>query len=125
MPEILPIDANWKFQVCSVDGSGFKVAPPRQLKKTYYKNKGWRYAYVIIRWLDEDNEWKHNYRWWVYDMFSQDSWIECCNMWDWLYDGEWCVIEDGVTDDHKEVSAVIRKYMNSTTTHHEDVKYTL
>jgi hypothetical protein len=122
--EIRPIDEKWKFQVCSVDRSGFKIAPPQQIKRTYYKNRPWKYCVVIIKWWDGEME-GYERCIFLYDCFSVERWVEKMNYYDWLYAHQWEVIHEMVTNDHEEVKTTIRKYMYPTTNHHEDVKYTL
>ena len=114
MPELLPIDENWKFQVCSVDGTGFKVCnclPP--LKRTYYKNRPWKYCVVIIRWWDDENEGYDRFIF-FYDCFSVERWTELMNRSDFLYDYQWEVVYEMVSNDYEEVKAVVNKYLYPT-----------
>ena len=110
MPELMPLDASWEIQVCSIDGSGFKVAPPQQIKRTNYRNRPWKDCVVIIRWWDDENEGYDRFIF-FYDCFSVERWTELMNRSDFLYDYQWEVVYEMVSNDYEKVKAVVSKYL--------------
>jgi hypothetical protein len=59
MVELQAIDEGWSFQVASIDGSCYKIAPEEPLKRTFYKNRPWSFLCVIYKWYDEKGD-KYN-----------------------------------------------------------------
>lgn len=104
---IEPIDADWDFKIACIDGkSGYKhFPPPKAVKRTLRKNRPWEYCYIIIRWEDTDDN-GYDYCFFKYDQFSIEAWQTQVNFYDWVYDGEWEIVADGVFNDHKEFSKV-------------------
>jgi hypothetical protein len=73
---------------------------------------------LIYKWYDEeDDKYYYDYHLWTYDSFSQNKWIELCNMCEWLYDDDkWEFVCDKVSNDYKEIQATIREYMQKNNT---------
>lgn len=104
---LLPIDADWEFKVCSVDGSGYKAYPPIKGKRTI--KKPWKFCYCIICWED-DEDIGRDYCIFSYDEFSVEAWQTQVNYYNWVYEGRWEVVADGTFDAKDELNAILKKY---------------